>query len=218
MYYLHRLRVQWGPTTLQLEGVKLCAMDSSVYGLLRACGHFITAIWWWNIWLRKGMSSSQLLCGLLGIICLWHDEHNTDPQVPRSQSSVSSACMAHSLVAAVPPGIQRIDPPSKDISVTQCQPPCSKALSSLSHTSLEQSPCAVMYVLSGDRLLYYVPGCRYHEKSLPHARVSPASNLGPQGGRPQHASWSIQPQLGRPSCLWYNKIPIFDLQFLVQNP
>lgn len=32
------------PTTLQLERVRIYTRGFSVYGLLRACGHFITAI------------------------------------------------------------------------------------------------------------------------------------------------------------------------------
>lgn len=35
------LGVPWDPGTLQLEGVTVCTIDSRVYGLLRARGHFI---------------------------------------------------------------------------------------------------------------------------------------------------------------------------------
>lgn len=59
--------VPWVPATLQLEEVRVCTADSSVYGLLRECGHFINVIWRWSSWLREGLSSSQLLCGLPGV-------------------------------------------------------------------------------------------------------------------------------------------------------
>lgn len=38
------LTVPWVPATLQLEEVRVCTTDSSVYGLLRERGHFINVI------------------------------------------------------------------------------------------------------------------------------------------------------------------------------
>lgn len=127
------------------------APDSSVYGLLRACGHFINAIWWWNIWPREGMSSSQLLCGLLGIVFLQRDEHDSVPgsrgrywdlRAPYPQCTWSTIG-GH-------PGSNGSPPTVKALASHNASHPV-PMLCHLSATCVTGAkPCVVTYVLSGD--------------------------------------------------------------------